>query len=171
MPSFRALWLLALSLMAPVGPALAAPAAPVQDATATVAMLHPLELIKRRDMDFGYVAAPAAGTVVIDPVTDTAAVTGGAMLVGGTPHAAMFTGAAKNNAVVIIRVPRQPITVTRSGGTETMTVSNFTLEGLDRRAIAAMTSFDFRVGATLNVNAGQAEGLYVGTFDVTVHYP
>ena len=53
MPSFRALWLLALSLMAPAGPALAAPAAPAQDATATVAMLHPLELIKRRDLDFG----------------------------------------------------------------------------------------------------------------------
>lgn len=157
---------------AAAAPAFAAPVTPTQNATATAAFLHPLELINRRDLDFGYLApATGAGTVVIDPETDTVSATGGVILLGGTPHAALFTGAAKNNAVVVVRIPKQPITVTRSGGTETMTVSKFTLQGLDKRAIAAMTSFDFRVGATLNVNANQAEGLYLGTFEVTVHYP
>ena len=162
---------LALLAIAPAAPAHASPVAPARDATATVAMLHPLELIKRRDMDFGYVAPIAAGTVVLDPETDTVSATGGALLIGGTPHSAMFTGAAKNNAVVIIRIPKQPILVTRSGGTETMIVSKFTLQGLDRRVIAARTSFDFRVGATLNVNANQAPGVYNGTFEVEVQYP
>jgi Domain of unknown function (DUF4402) len=37
--------------------------------------------------------------------------------------------------------------------------------------LAKLESFTFRVGATLNVAAGQAEGTYVGTFDVTVQYP
>jgi hypothetical protein len=52
-----------------------------------------------------------------------------------------------------------------------MTVSNFTLEGLDKRQAARNVSFDFRVGGTLNVNANQREGVYVGTFEVSVQYP
>src|SRR5574338_773355 len=164
--------LLALSaLLVPVAAGAAPPAAPTP-AQATAAMLFPLEIIKNRDLDFGYLAAPtAAGTVVINPETDTISATGGAMLLGGSPHAAMFTGAAKSNSVVIIRIPKQAITLARVGGTETMTVNNWTLQGLDKRAAAAKVAFDFRVGGTLNVNANQAEGTYVGTFDVSIQYP
>jgi len=164
--------LLALSaLVVPVA-AGAAPRAATTPAQATAAMLFPLEIIKNRDLDFGYLAAPtAAGTVVINPETDTITSTGGVLLLGGSPHAALFTGAAKSNSVVIIRIPKQPITLTRVGGSETMTVSNWTLEGLDKRDAAARVAFDFRVGGTLNVNANQAEGTYVGTFDVSIQYP
>jgi hypothetical protein len=73
--------------------------------------------------------------------------------------------------VVNIKVPNKPSTLTRVGGTETMTVTNFTLQGQSRRALAKAASFTFRVGGTLNVAAGQVEGVYVGTFDVTVQYP
>jgi hypothetical protein len=83
----------------------------------------------------------------------------------------MFSGASKGNNVVNIRIPKQPITLTRIGGTETMTLSNFTLEGLDKRAVAARVAFDFRVGGTLSVAANQADGTYVGTFDVSIQYP
>jgi hypothetical protein len=34
-----------------------------------------------------------------------------------------------------------------------------------------MEAFEFNVGATLVVAAGQAEGTYTGEFDVTVQYP
>ena len=165
--------LLALTiLLAPTAGQAAAIAAPTP-AQANAVMLFPLEIVKNRDLDFGNVAATgAAGTVVIDPETDTISATGGALLVGGgNPHAAQFTGAAKGNNVVIIRIPKQPITLTRAGGTETMIANNFTLQGLDKRAVAARVAFDFRVGATLNVNANQAEGSYVGTFDVSIQYP
>ena len=130
---------LALCALAPAG---AAPAN--QNSSATIALLHPLELIKREDLDFGYVGVgTTAGTVVINPNTGAVTATGGAFLLGGTPVS----------------------------GTETMTVSNFTLEGLDKRQAAKNVSFDFRVGGTLNVNANQAEGTYVGTFEVSVQYP
>jgi hypothetical protein len=52
-----------------------------------------------------------------------------------------------------------------------MTVSNFTLQGQNKRTIAAQTFFTFRVGGRLNVAANQAEGIYAGTFTVTVQYP
>lgn len=165
--------LLALStLLVPTAGQAARIAAPTP-AQANAVMLFPLEIVKNRDLDFGNIAATgAAGTVVIDPETDTISATGGALLVGGgNPHAAQFTGAAKGNNVVIIRIPKQPITLTRAGGTETMIANNFTLQGLDKRAVAARVAFDFRVGATLNVNANQAEGTYAGTFDVSIQYP
>jgi hypothetical protein len=38
------------------------------------------------------------------------------------------------------------------------------------RTLARMEAFDFNVGATLVVAAGQAEGVYSGEFDVTVQY-
>ena len=151
-------------------PAIAA--TPATHATATTALLHPISVIKRRDLDFGYVSVGAtAGTVVIDPNTDIASATGGALLIGGTPHAAAFIGAAGSSSVVNIKVPKQPVILTRSGGTETMTATKFTVEGLDKRTVAKAVAFEFRVGATLNVAANQAEGTYVGTFDVTVQYP
>ena len=149
-----------------------AAAEPNSDASASAAILHPINVIKTTDLDFGYVSAGAtAGTVVIDPETNLTTVTGGALLLGGGPHSAGFTGAAGSSNVVNIKIPKQPITLTRSGGTQTMTVSKFTLQGLDKRFAAKQVAFDFRVGATLNVGANQFDGTYLGTFDVTVQYP
>jgi hypothetical protein len=79
--------------------------------------------------------------------------------------------ASKDSAVVNIKVPNKPSVLTRVGGTETMTVTNFTLQGQNKRTLAKQASFTFRVGGTLNVAANQVEGTYVGTFDVTVQYP
>jgi hypothetical protein len=161
--------LAALALCTPAATALAA--TPVPQATATVAFIHPLQVTKLKDMDFGYLAPTTAGTAVLEPNADTLTTTGGTTAVGGTPHCAEFLGAAQSNAVVNIKVPNQPVTLTRVGGTETMTATNFTLQGLSKRAIAKATDFTFRVGATLNVAANQAQGTYVGTFAVTVQYP
>ena len=168
-PAFRLLSAVVLGC-ACARPAIAA--TPAVNATATTALLHPISVIKRRDLDFGYVAAGAtAGTVVIDPNTDLATATGGAILLGGDPHAAAFIGAAGSSNVVNIKLPKQPVTLTRAGGTETMTATKFTVEGLDKRTVARLVAFEFGVGATLNVGANQVEGTYVGTFDVTVQYP
>jgi hypothetical protein len=163
-----ALWISLVGLSA--GPAFAA--TPTANAVSTAAILHPINVIKRADLDFGYVGAgTGAGTVVIDPETDTTTATGGALLLGGSPHSASFVGAAGSSSVVNIKIPKQPVTLTRVGGTQTMTVSKFTLQGLDKRFVAKQVAFDFRVGATLAVGANQVEGLYTGSFDVTVQYP
>lgn len=72
---------------------------------------------------------------------------------------------------MLIRLPTGPITLTQTGGTETMTVSNWTTDGHTTRQINAFEAFEFRVGGRLNVGANQADGVYVGSFDVTVIYP
>jgi hypothetical protein len=145
---------------------------PLKQSTASATIILPLTVTKLKDMDFGYLGATTAGTAILDPDANSLTVTGGAAAVGGTPHCAEFVGAAQSNSVVNIKVPKQPATLTRVGGTETMTATNFTLQsGLNKKVLAKLDSFTFRVGATLNVAANQVEGTYVGTFDVTVQYP
>ena len=98
-------------------------------------------------------------------------VSGGLLHLAGTPSPARYAGAASKRTVVNIRVPNQPVLIRRVGGTETLSVSNFTLDGQDKRALPEATSFRFAVGARITVPAGTVEGVYVGDIDVTVQYP
>ncbi|HZU50775.1 MAG TPA: DUF4402 domain-containing protein [Sphingomicrobium sp.] len=152
-------------------PTLASAAAPLAQPTAHVVVLLPLTVTKLQDMDFGILSTTGAGTAVLDPNTDALTTTGPVSSLGGSPHCAQFAGSAGSASVVNIKAPTGSITLTRVGGTETMTVSNFTIQGQSKRALAKAASFTFRVGGTLSVAAGQVEGLYVGTFSVTVQYP
>jgi Domain of unknown function (DUF4402) len=152
-------------------PELAAAATPQQQATATATLIRPLTVTKIQDMDFGDLSAGAGGTAVLEPNADTFSTTGGVTRVGGSPMCAEFAGAAQSNSVVNIKIPTGTVTLTRVGGTQTMTVSNFTLQGQSKRTLAKSQSFTFRVGGTLNVAASQVEGVYTGKFDVTVQYP
>jgi hypothetical protein len=146
----------------------ASPSVPIN---AQAIVIYPVTVTKLKDMDFGSMSVTTAGTAVLEPNADAFSTTGGVIQVGGAPHSAEFVGAAQSSSVVNIKVPNKPSTLTRVGGTETMTVSNFTLQGQSKRALAKAQSFKFRVGGTLNVAANQVEGTYVGTFDVTVQYP
>lgn len=161
--------LAAALLAAAPGPLLAAPA--LSDSQGEAIILKPLTLLKIKDLDFGVLfPSPTAGTVTINPVTGAVTLTGG-LTAGPQPTSpAAFKGAGTRRAPVILRVPRNPITLRRVGGTETMTVSNFTLDGPQTRQITPFEAFDFKVGGQLNVGANQADGTYVGTFTVTAQY-
>jgi hypothetical protein len=164
------LTVLPLALLVPAA-AIAAPVSPPANPSAQAALLRPLTLTKLNDMDFGDLGITANGTAVINPVTDTMNTTGGVLQLGGTPRAATFRGVAQGSAVVIIRVPNGGINLTRVGGTETILLNNFTLDGQSKRTMAQAGVFDFKVGATLRPTAGQVDGVYTGTFDVTIQYP
>ena len=161
---------LPLALLAPAA-AIAAPVAPPAKPGGQAALMKPLTLAKLNDMQFGSLGVIANGTAVINPVTDTMSTTGGVLRLGGTARAATFRGVAQGNSVVIIRVPTGGINLTRVGGTETILLNAFTLDGQSKRAMAQAGIFDFKVGATLRPTVGQVEGLYTGTFDVTIQYP
>jgi hypothetical protein len=163
--------LLGLAALFASAPARAAPVAPARNATSTVVITPPAAVRKMEDLNFASLTVTTAGTAIIDPNTDGITTTGGVLYVAGLHYAAQFEAVSPIKSVVIIRIPRDPITVTRVGGTETMTVSNWTLNGSSRRNVAAHETIEFKVGGTLFVNANQAEGLYLGTFDVQVQYP
>lgn len=160
-----------LGLLSLLVPAAAQGAPAIRSATSRAAVLNPLSVLKRADLDFGTLAVAGAGTAIVNPVNGALTTTGAITRVGTSAHPATFTGTGSKNSVVHIRVPTAPITVTRVGGTETMTVSTWTLDGSANRKIPPSDVFNFAVGATLNVAAAQAPGTYVGTFNVTVQYP
>ena len=144
---------------------------PDENATGRAIVLRPLTLLKVEDLDFGWLTVTAAGTAILNPVNGTISTTGGVLAAGGDPLPALFAGAASRNTPIKIRIPNRPTTLTRAGGTETMTASNWTLDGPADRRVGPSRAFDFRVGATLAVAANQADGLYVGEFTVEVQYP
>ena len=168
--SAGAIRLMSIALL--LGSPAAAAGAPVsKSATGTVTLLSPLSVLNRGGLDFGTLAVTGAGTAVINPVSGARTATGGVVAAGSRFHAATFTLTGNRNSIVNIRLPKNPITVQRVGGTETMTVSNWTLDGNSNRKVPVTQTLDFAVGATLTVGANQAKGSYVGTFDVTVQYP
>lgn len=149
----------------------AAPAAPDPAARASLQVVRPLSLARTADLDFARLGVTTGGTATVNPLTGALSVTGGVISLGGTPSPARYLGAASKRTVVNIRIPRQPVLITRVGGTETLSMSAFTLDGQDKRSLAAAASFTFAVGATITVPAGTVEGLYEGEIDVTVQYP
>jgi hypothetical protein len=173
MTGFSFLRGLILGLAALGAPALAqaAPTPATTNATAKVQIVPGVNVRKLRDLNFAWLSVTGAGTAIIDPNTDVMTTTGGVLHAGATPYAALFEAVSPVKAVVIVRIPRNPIIVTRVGGTETMTVSNWTLNGDSRRNTVAHEQFAFKVGGTLTVKANQAEGIYVGTFDVEIQFP
>jgi hypothetical protein len=160
--------LLALSLPAAAG---AAPVRASPKAKGRVTLVKPLTLQRVNDMDFATLGVTTGGTATIDPLSGALSVSGGLVPLGGTPSPARYAGAATKNTVVNIRVPKQPVLFTRVGGTETLSVSNFTLDGQDKWTLAQSGSFTFAVGAQITVPAGTLDGVYTGEIDVTIQYP
>ncbi|UVO55098.1 DUF4402 domain-containing protein [Sphingomonas sp. SUN039] len=134
--------------------------------------LRPIVLANSRALDFGtLITGVTAGTVTINPRTDARTRTGGLSLVGGgAPGAARFTATGTPAVNAFITIGTAPV-LTRVSGTETMTVSNMTLNGGRTRRIPASGILDVRVGGRLNVAANQRDGLYSGSFNLTVDYP
>ena len=143
---------------------------PNKNATSTAKVILPAQIVKLYDMDFGFVTVTGAGTAIVNSSTGAVTTTGGVLFAGGLPHAAQFEAVSPSKTVVHIRLPKKAVTLTRSGGTETMTVDTWSLNGVDTRNVVAHETFAFAIGGTLHVGANQAEGTYNGTFDVTIDY-
>jgi hypothetical protein len=158
-----------LAFMA-AAPAAGAPVLPNKQALGVVDILPPIAVRKLQDLNFATLGVYGAGTATIDPNSDIMTVTGGVTHLSQTPYSALFEAIAPTKSVVHIRVPKKATTVTRVGGTETMIVDLFTISGSDSRNVLAKEPFEFSVGGTLHVNSNQAEGTYIGTFDIDLQY-
>lgn len=166
----KPVWSVAFLFVASLSGAGAAIAAPASgNANASAQIVPPLSVVNDRNLDFGVLSFSGAGTATIDPATDGLTTTGGVVRAGGSPIAAKYTGSGPGSLLVYIRVPSS-VTLTRSGGTETIIANAFTIEGGAFRLFPARTGFNFRVGATLSVAATQVPGLYGGPYNVDVIY-
>lgn len=179
-------WAAALAMCAG---ALAMPAAAQDNSTAqaVTSVVEPLSLSKQSDLDFGQIAVNGAGTVVMTVgASPTCTVTGGLIKYGACDNA-VFEGYGQPGRNVRLKIPRNTGIIITGPGGATMRISNIVTSGgttlgppstgsangngfRRHRIISSDGSFEFRLAGTLNVAAGQAGGLYTGTFDVEIAY-
>ncbi len=157
-----------------------APAAFAQTATgdSDAVVVSPLSLVPVEDLNFGnLIPGTAGGTAVISPA-GARSVTGSVTAAGGTVSNAEFQGFGTRNRFVFISTASSTYTLNRQGGGATMVMRSLTLQadnltprffpGLFR--ISSTDVITLRIGATLDVGANQQEGVYTGTFPITMNY-
>jgi hypothetical protein len=88
-------------------------------------------------------------------------VSGGLAILAERPRRRAMPAPPLKQTVVNIRVPNQPVLI-RGRRHRDLSVSNFTLDGQDKKALAQQQSFTFAVGAQITVPAGTVDGIYAG---------
>lgn len=142
-------------------------------------IITPITLTNPTSLNFGSMSVLAAtgGTCVLTTIGGRSA-TGGVNLSSLLPIAAnaVFTVTGQASTGYAITLPAS-ITVTETVGTvETMTISSLRARPASAAVdqLTGITSSggteDFTIGGTLNVDPGQAGGVYSGTYSVTVAY-
>ncbi|HNQ59105.1 MAG TPA: DUF4402 domain-containing protein [Bacteroidales bacterium] len=137
-------------------------------ANATATVVSVVTVAKSADLDFGtFASGLTAGTVSMETNGDRYKTGGVVLLPTDVGNPATFTAYGPATEHYFITLPDDDdVTLTLSGGTETMDISGFihNASGI----FGAGGSESFNVGGVLNVHALQAAGLYTGTFDVIV---
>lgn len=131
-----------------------------------------IEVTANQELAFGsFVTGSTGGTVVISPEGNrsvTGTVTG---LAFSPVSAAVFEVSVKGNKRFIHFQFQEPAQLIRSGGSESMTVTNFTSDkpGNSFVTTSGSETYTVNVGATLNVQNSTVNppGDYNGTFSVT----
>lgn len=135
-------------------------------ADARANILEQVTVTNTSDLDFATIVTGAtAGNVVVD---SAGAVTCAAALVcSGTTTAAGFTVAGTTGQTVDIDADAS-VTLTNAGGNAMVATLTESVTTLSISGVAATDVFS--VGGSLAVGANQADGAYLGNFDVTVNY-
>lgn len=124
------------------------------------------------DMDFGNIVTDATGGTVILAPAGTASKTG-ALILTGTPTAAVFTVTGDGASTYAITLPSSTYTITDPISAKTMTVTTFTSTPSNTGILTSGTQ-ELRVGATLTVGSTTSNpaGVYTNAtgFEVTVAY-
>lgn len=145
----------------------AASAATSATANASAEVLSTLTLAANSALSFGQIAANTGGSVTVN--ADSTVTSSGSLVSTGTRAPAGFTVTGTPNANVVLTLPSSA-TLTRSGGTETMSIAGFNSNPGGAFQLGATGSSNFAVGGTLTVASGQVSGTYNGTFAVSVEY-
>lgn len=142
-------------------------------------VLRAIALTEQSPLDFGTFSAAGADTIQVDP--DGTVTSGGSIAHIGTSSPNPAKVQIKASAGYAIDVSVGAATVSITSGANKMQVNAFDLAtavgaGVNgggttqTYTLAGTTVTSFFVGATLNVGAAQAAGVYAGTFVVNAAY-
>jgi hypothetical protein len=145
-----------------------AQAATTATGNATAEVLSSLTVTSTADLLFGQIAANTGGTVTVN--ADATVASSGTLIATGSRSPAAFNVAGSPNAMVLVSLPTTPVNLTRSGGTETMSLGGFNTNPGGAFQLDGTGNGLFHVGGTLNVGNAQVAGAYAGSFQVSVEY-
>lgn len=145
-------------------------------------ILSPLTLTKSADMSFGDIIPDDAASSTVTLAADgSISVAGGATTPGGNHGVGKFVLVGANATPVTVTHDTS-LVLTRAGGSETMTVDNFTyqanvgtLSGVPTSGnvvvnLDATGNAEIDMGADLEVGIDQAAGTYEATMTLTAAY-
>lgn len=142
-------------------------------AIATATIIAPITIGQTADLDFASIVPVAsAQTVTVGTADNRTACTGG-MVCTGTVTSGSFSIGGAASAGYTIAVTPATLTINRSGGGGSMTVTTWTTAPTSPATLSGTPPDTLTVGATLNVGASQAAGSYglaADQFTVTVNY-
>jgi hypothetical protein len=141
----------------------------VVDGEATAHIIQPISINKTDDLKFGNLAAGTAEGSVTISVFGHRTATGGATLIsaGNVSTAAAFNITGHPDASFTISLP---LSITISSADNEMEVDNFVSSLGTSANLNGSGAENLKVGATLNIKAHQVEGIYTGSFNVTIAY-
>lgn len=153
-------------------PAFAAPTSPNQNATATARIVKPLVLTWVQDLNLGTVLLSGAGAwsgaVVAVSQGGLLSCVNANVTCSGAVQAARYNVRGTNNQVVTITAPNVTLTNANNAlDTLVMTVSN---PGTVLLTNSGSPGKDFNLGGSISVDSTTGDGVYSGTFNVTVDY-
>ncbi|MEO6582215.1 MAG: DUF4402 domain-containing protein [Sphingomicrobium sp.] len=153
-------------------PALAAPVSPNQNATATARIVKPLTLSWVQNLNLGTVLLSGAGawSGAVVSVSQAGALTcaNPNVVCSGAVQAARYNVRGTNNQLVYITAPNVTLTSANNPlDTLLMTVSN---PGSVMLTNSGAPGVDFNLGGSITVSSTTGDGVYSGTFNVTVDY-
>jgi hypothetical protein len=169
---FRMTSLAAVAALAVVStPAAAAPVGPNQNATATARIVRPLTLTWVQDLDLGTILLSGAGAwtgaVVSIDRNGVFSCTDPNVTCSGATQVATYNVAGTNNQIVTVSAPDVTLTNANDGSTLLMTVDS---PGTVTLTNSGAPGRDFSLGGSITVDSTTSDGVYTGTFDVTVDY-
>ncbi|MBK8376196.1 DUF4402 domain-containing protein [Sphingorhabdus sp.] len=142
--------------------------ADTETATATATILQAVEVTVDNGIDFGTIAASAAGGTVTLPNASNTRTCTGVVCIGTASRAAFHVSNANDGSVIAISVGN-PQALTGPGAPMTLSALSMSdADGLITFDSAALETV--YVGGQLSIGANQTAGVYNGSFDVTAEY-
>jgi hypothetical protein len=140
--------------------------ATVGSGTAQANIVSAIQIFEDAGLNFGTIVPAASGATVVINTTNGKSCGAGLTCSGASVSGALHATGTANQAVTIATAASTSLS---DGGTNTMSVTGIA-PSISSGNLGASSRIDFTVGATLNVGASQAAGVYTGNYSVTVNY-
>lgn len=136
---------------------------------ASVAIIEPIGITNKTDLNFAAVDAGAGGVVVITPHNERLSSGGVKLTEGIKATAASFIVTGQKGFSFNLTLPQGNYLL--SNGKQNIVLKDFTSSLVSTGKLSSGIS-EFNIGATIEVQPGQTPGIYrsLGSLPVTVHY-